>query len=417
MSNLPQNPRWMQYVDDERKISELTIPGTHDTGTFQVINIGPAKCQTLKLTDQLNAGIRYLDIRAAKGNDNDGVLWLYHGKPPFGSNLNITLSQVIDVCLKFLEQNPTETILMSIKQEFGDSIHKWVEQTINKNKEKWYLGNDRIPKLKEVKGRIILLRRFDYLDIGLDCQGNFPKDATGDFSHHKVKFYVQDNYYSWSKGNNKADKFNLHIKPVLEKAAADSVETIYINFASATGISAGVLPFSSNPKDLADAVNPLLYKYLKDHPTKRYGIIPMDFPEIEKYLITRILDCSYDNPILLPRAINKATGIVYLSFGQQLYHVPAPSVAENIFSKGWDPQLLPCFNFDVASSTLLKNGKLIKFNGRNEIYLSYERENGLKPALHHIYDSGVLNRYGLHGEIKMIPEAQKGSYEILSPIT
>src|SRR4051794_14918530 len=53
--------RWMGALDQRRKISEITIPGTHDSATWTLS--GNAQCQTSDIRQQLDAGIRFLDIR------------------------------------------------------------------------------------------------------------------------------------------------------------------------------------------------------------------------------------------------------------------------------------------------------------------------------------------------------------------
>ncbi|KAG1926597.1 PLC-like phosphodiesterases superfamily protein [Pimephales promelas] len=68
--NLPANDKigWMETLDDDKLISTLTIPGTHDA---LALYGGPfAKCQAWSLEDQLKAGIRYFDLRTMK---NTGV--------------------------------------------------------------------------------------------------------------------------------------------------------------------------------------------------------------------------------------------------------------------------------------------------------------------------------------------------------
>jgi hypothetical protein len=66
----------MSDLDDNMSISNLTIPGSHNTGTFAcpkvcIIN----QCQGWNVKDQLLAGLRYLDFRV-----NDvSPLTIYHG--------------------------------------------------------------------------------------------------------------------------------------------------------------------------------------------------------------------------------------------------------------------------------------------------------------------------------------------------
>src|SRR5262245_15168785 len=82
----------------ELRLNEVALPGTHGTGTFTIIgtsaiapdnssvfltNLLPdllaawSKNQALSFTQQLNAGIRYFDIRVCSAPD--GGLYFCHG--------------------------------------------------------------------------------------------------------------------------------------------------------------------------------------------------------------------------------------------------------------------------------------------------------------------------------------------------
>ena len=54
-------PNWMSFLNNEAELKDLTIPGTHEScalhGIFFAIN------QTWSLENQLNAGIRFFDLR------------------------------------------------------------------------------------------------------------------------------------------------------------------------------------------------------------------------------------------------------------------------------------------------------------------------------------------------------------------
>jgi 1-phosphatidylinositol phosphodiesterase len=61
----------------------LSIPGTHDSGTYpcqshQFCDI--SQCQSWNISNQLNGGIRFLDIRV---NANQGSLAVGHGSYQF----------------------------------------------------------------------------------------------------------------------------------------------------------------------------------------------------------------------------------------------------------------------------------------------------------------------------------------------
>lgn len=162
--------KWMSLVSDDKKLSDITIPGTHNTCAHKVNFI--AKCQNTSVSEQLKSGIRFLDIRCRHINDRFD---LHHGISYLGS----TFETMKNDCYEFLTRNPSETIVMMIKTEFKAKGNKCSFEEVfikyaNQNPGLWFV-KEHLPCLKEVRGKIVLLRRFysQYLPLG-----NFLKGAT-----------------------------------------------------------------------------------------------------------------------------------------------------------------------------------------------------------------------------------------------
>lgn len=101
---------WMKYVDDDAKLTEIVIPGSHDAGTKGMMWM--AETQNKSVADQLNAGSRYLDLRVKLKKDN---LVINHTVVN-GQKLSIVLKH-IDT---FLYNHPTETVLIDFQKFAGD---------------------------------------------------------------------------------------------------------------------------------------------------------------------------------------------------------------------------------------------------------------------------------------------------------
>ena len=96
--------RWMKAIEGYKRVSELVIPGTHDsaTGNSSVLDItGLFKTQRLNISEQLHIGVRFLDIRT-KLYHND--LILVHGIVDLGMSLS-ELSCVVKGSYKKTLQN------------------------------------------------------------------------------------------------------------------------------------------------------------------------------------------------------------------------------------------------------------------------------------------------------------------------
>lgn len=114
------HPEWMARVPDHTSLASLSIPGTHDTETFDLVNETKFQCQNHDLRTQLRAGLRYFDIRgrllideAASGEETAPVIGIFHARMYTG----YTLEDVLLTFFEFLNQHPTEGIIMRLKQE------------------------------------------------------------------------------------------------------------------------------------------------------------------------------------------------------------------------------------------------------------------------------------------------------------
>ena len=176
---------WMKNLPDDLLISEINLPGSHNSGTNAVQLAFFAKCQSRTVYEQLADGIRFLDIRLclepSGAKDRGSVLQLMHGMAACKNKSgliakNLYLEDVLDQCYSFLRANPSETIVFSVKKEYGDSpiseFQQALDDTIRKNQDKW-LFTDRIPTLSQARGKLILLRRYND-DAGLKLRAGFP---------------------------------------------------------------------------------------------------------------------------------------------------------------------------------------------------------------------------------------------------
>ncbi|PMM00625.1 hypothetical protein BCT63_19730 [Vibrio kanaloae] len=207
---------WMASIKDEIKITRISIPGTHDTASRYYGDI--TKNQTLDIRQQLDAGIRYFDIRLKNVHDS---LHLYHG-PMY---LWQTFNEVMTITRDFLDENPSETVLMRIKKEQPDlSLVFNFEENINHHINLfsdtfWNTGSSSyIPSLGEVRGKVVILKDYSGSQIA-----GIPYS----------QFDIQDKF-SMSNNWDLYDKW-LSVKEHLKKANTNQSNRGYINYLSASG--------------------------------------------------------------------------------------------------------------------------------------------------------------------------------------
>ncbi|MGH3838913.1 MAG: phosphatidylinositol-specific phospholipase C domain-containing protein, partial [Pseudonocardiaceae bacterium] len=109
MDELISHTSWMRDIPDDTPVTTLSIPGTHNSCCIDGL-LGFGQTQNLDLADQLNAGIRFLDIRLSHYQDN---LFAHHDILHMGKSY----ADVLDICSSFLKHHPFETILISVKDE------------------------------------------------------------------------------------------------------------------------------------------------------------------------------------------------------------------------------------------------------------------------------------------------------------
>ena len=326
-SSYVDGPCWMKYVDDNKFLDELSIPGTHDSGTCSVDNdtepqSSQVKCQQDYIPTQLLEGIRYFDIRLGKG-DNPGIdHGIFYLLKKDGNYLH--LSDVIGYFKTFLNENPSEALIMLASrgndEATDESITTAFAKVMADNPNLFYTSSH-VPTLGEVRGKIVLLRRFGLagnsvsghtwgLDLTQwddkikahsgqsmclvqDARGFEAIGETGNEEPYCTKVYAQDKYkltgtdkLSWVDNALKETTGRTCNKvDVVDDAGAEvqvQERCWSINYTSCTGLSHGGNPFTS-----ARVVNEHLYKspYINPSGTedtksdylKHIGIIASDF--------------------------------------------------------------------------------------------------------------------------------------------
>ncbi len=156
-------PNWMSALSGTLPITEVSIPGTHDTMADDNGDI--PDCQTMHLRPQLDAGIRALDIRLKLIDDNE-QLWLYHNIFRLSENFETVLDIVVD----FLSENPSEFVIMIVKAEDNNYNRSAFLSAIEKRYDEYadhlylnYMGCrdgacTYIPTVEEVRGQIVIIR-------------------------------------------------------------------------------------------------------------------------------------------------------------------------------------------------------------------------------------------------------------------
>ena len=256
-----RSSEWMKYVDDNIKLTELSIPGTHDSGARHSIGDVAGKCQDMSIADQLASGVRFLDIRLKLSNNQLVVVHNFVDQ-------NLSFEDVIEDLVSFIEKNNSETLIISIKEDASPSnstisFDSALVKQLSPHKE-LFVFDDALPvTLGEARGKIYLISRYSEASIGVPASRGW-KDST---TFVLNSFYIQDNYCI-SKIEDKIED----IKQTLAYSSTHS-EQLTLNFTSCY-LDSGFPPLYAGTT--AKQINPWLLDYLDEH-DGACGIMICDF--------------------------------------------------------------------------------------------------------------------------------------------
>ncbi len=297
---------WMRGLPDQTPLTEVTIPGTHNTMTDSYPRISPLSLgvvtQGTTLTEQLNQGIRFLDIRIHHKHDQ---LALVHGE----AFLVDFFVSVLRDTTRFLNQNPSETVLMRIKSNEVPQSNNTAsfEQAFRSNlgfldpQTQKYFGEfvwcgavtDPInlphcradntpslatrftrPTLGDVRGKIVIFAQ------GSDEFLQTSPEWSAPFGFLKYNDFIAQDEFTELDERKKFDFFKAHDA----RTEAGSNQNFYINFLSANSkgffdtLKRGVFFQNATPLDLANDVNPEAVNYFeRTQESRTRGIVMMDF--------------------------------------------------------------------------------------------------------------------------------------------
>ncbi|KAI0976433.1 PLC-like phosphodiesterase [Xylaria arbuscula] len=346
--------RWMADLPDSTPLAHLTIPGVHDAATWNytqstqdsLINTttrcdgttpNPARvyqCQQLSILSALESGIRFFDLRFAL--DPLGArLVFWHGPALLSAGAGV--EDVLFGFYAWLDSHPEEMVLLSFQYEGGTRVNATSDavvqgllvEALTGEVARGYVASGRgvLGTLGDVRGKIVLFRRFDLDQLPPEYEATIPglhmsptkwldnsptgfelvfnetnPDGTG--TAYIEDFYHPDNATTIA-GNIEA-KFAAVETHLREAVSGEHPDSLFVTFTSGTHveISPAVYPDvmalgsggggssgrGLGRKELAvSGVNERLLSLFRELKGKRLGIVVMDFFEEPEGLIDLLL--------------------------------------------------------------------------------------------------------------------------------
>lgn len=255
---------WMQKVNDDFLINELSIPGTHDSGALHSIFDVSGKCQDINIKTQLNIGVRFFDLRLQLVNDEFKIVHSFVDQ-------NLSFTSVMKDLSSFIRSNSSEFLIISLKKEESDvnSSKSFKDALLDEltNYDDVLCFDSLLPKtLKEARGKIYIIDRYD-LSVGISAYSGWVDSST--FTINDL--YVQDNY--------RIDNIDIKKQDILStiKYSKENNDKLVLNFTSCY-LDYGFPPTYAGTS--SRLINPWLKEQIKDT-NDNLGIIVADFIDKE----------------------------------------------------------------------------------------------------------------------------------------
>ncbi|XP_015724954.1 1-phosphatidylinositol phosphodiesterase-like [Coturnix japonica] len=240
-------PDWMAALPDTLPLSRISIPGTHDS--LSLFGGCRLRCQSWGLEAQLEAGVRFLDVRCKLER---GELRIYH----LCTFQRVSLRGVLRRTLRFLRAHPGEAVLMRIKEEMPifprPRFAARLQRCLLEESRGRLWCREEVPTLGQVRGKIVVLEALEQAVLGIPYERLSISDAWNVLSLER----------KWARAQRH-----------LDTAASGDPATMHLTFCSGNGLF-------TCPEDVARFVNPQCYQHLQccSGQPVCWGVVILDFP-------------------------------------------------------------------------------------------------------------------------------------------
>ena len=260
------NSEWMSHLPDDLLLSQISLPGTHQSGSFDGGDI--ARNQTMSIAEQLKAGIRYFDFRVKvrgmserDARTSSSKLEIWHG---------IERNELFDTAEKavneFLNAHPSEAVVFYVQREtrgpageYNPLIDDEFEHYAKRSG--WITNSSMIPRLGDVRGKVFVITNEN------SAISSFSKDKHRKDEHSKV---VSSPHQPVNTMFGMDEHWDRQKRDIARAREAPASEWHFIGLSASSG---GVYPYT-----LARYTNRKLLDDLGGMTKGRLGTITMDFP-------------------------------------------------------------------------------------------------------------------------------------------
>ncbi|MCR4918896.1 MAG: DUF4421 family protein [Prevotella sp.] len=261
------NADWMSKLDDSRRVSSLSIPGTHDAGTASLHEsavVNSVRTQFFSVPAQLYDGVRAFDIRL---KENLKYGHTFECRESFDSTM-VEWD-------RFLADHPGELIVAMIGSDGGgrwsNEMTRNFRRLVEKYPHRFVEHFDARTTLGEVRGKVLVIRRQDSCPFGKLLK--FTDNAVFDYDCFRV-----EDVYKERKTWKKAKIVEKNIREAFENENPDKW---FITFNSVAWSPRRHTPYAyawgGKAKNIRKPLNKTLRETLDLKYYNDFGIVFLDF--------------------------------------------------------------------------------------------------------------------------------------------
>ncbi len=256
---------WMQRLPNDKPISRVAMPGTHDAGTASLPESGlthMGHTQNFTITEQLYDGIRAFDIRLKKNMKYGHTMTCREG-----------FDETLPDMARFLQKNPSEVLVAMIGSDEGGKWSDEMKENFNQHIEPYrdilVQDFDGATPISELRGKILVIRRQEACPYGklLLFQDNAVFEHEG--------FCVED-VYKQHKTFKKLKLVEQHLRNAFENT---DPHKWYITFNSIAWDPRHHKPYYSawGATNIRKPMNKALREVIESKGYNNFGIVFLDF--------------------------------------------------------------------------------------------------------------------------------------------
>lgn len=293
---------WMSCIKDEVKITDVVMPGSHNSGTRGMI--APACCQHSTLAEQFRHGVRQFSVRITTNKITKKIVFCH------SVITGVPLENELTELKKVMDDNPSEFVIFDVCE--------YPDERIGKFTFKFRAEPTEVDRIFEKSLCASQLALTDFQNISDITMGDIRKSGKRFLiinGEKKYKHSVSGGFKSpWSpeRHGRLAPVFVKRAAEVFDKEEKDGIFVLQTQQTAGFGAEVGL----SSPKKLDKIIKPYypqIFEIIKNNPKylSLVNVVSGDFMAENDYKIKLILSLNlYKNNVIDNEIFGKFLGDV-----------------------------------------------------------------------------------------------------------